>query len=67
MDFIIYKQYFFLSTNDEVSGVEETENQNENNSEIGKFMSSYVYAFMGLNFRRIKFRGHSNPQSFKLI
>ena len=43
------------------------QNQNENNSEIGKCMSSYVYAFMGLNFREIKFRGHSNPQSFKLI
>ena len=57
----------FLSGNNEVNGVEETENQNENNSEIGKCMSSYVYAFMGLNFRGINFRGHSNPQSFKLI
>ena len=43
----------FLSGNNEVSEVEETENQNENNSEIGKYMSSYVYGFMGLNFRGI--------------
>ena len=58
---------FFLSGNNEVSGVEETENQNENNSEIGTCMGSCVYAFMGLNFWGIKFHGHSNPQSFKLI
>ena len=58
---------FFLSGNNEVSGVEETENQNENNSEIGTCMGSYVYAFMGSNFWGIKFQGHSNPQTFKLI
>ena len=58
---------FFLSGNNEVSGVEETENQNKNNPEIGKCMSSYVQAFMGLNFRGIKFNGHYNLQSFKLI
>ena len=58
---------FFLSGNSEVSGVEETENQNENNSEIGNCMGSYVYAFMGLNYRGIKFHGHYNPQGFKLI
>ena len=59
--------FFFLLGNNDVNGVEETENQNENNSEIGKCMNSYVYAFMELNFWGIKFRGHSNPQSFKLI
>ena len=58
---------FFLSGNNEVSGVEDTENENKNNSKIGKCMSSYVYAFMGLNSRRIKFHGHYNLQSFKLI
>ena len=47
---------FFLSGNNEVSGVEETENQNENNSEIGTCMGSCVYAFMGLNFMVIPFR-----------
>ena len=57
----------FLSGNNEVSGVEETEIQNESNSEIGKCMSSYVYAFMSLDFRGIKCHGHSILQSFKLI
>ena len=58
---------FLILGNNEVRGVEETENQNENNSETGTCMGSYVYAFMGLNFWGIKFHGHSNPQSFKLI
>ena len=59
--------FFFLLGNNDVNGVEETENQNENNSEIGKCMNSYVYAFMGLNFQTIVFGGHSSPKSFKLI
>ena len=59
--------FFFLSGNNEVSGVEETGNQNENNSEIGKCKNSYVYAFMGLYFQWIKFHGYSNPESFNLI
>ena len=58
---------YFLSGNNEVCGVEETENQNGNNSEIGKCMNSYVCAFMGLDFWGIKFHGHSILQSFKLI
>ena len=57
----------FLPGSNEVSGVEETENQNKNNSEIGNCMSTYVYAFMGLNFWGIKFHGHPSPQSFKSI
>ena len=59
--------FCFFSGKNKVSGVEETGDQNENNSEIGKCKSSYVYAFMGLNFWGIKFCGYYNPQSFKLI
>ena len=33
---------FFLSGSYEVSGVEETENQNQNNSEIGKCMNAFI-------------------------
>ena len=61
VDFVIYKQYF-LSGNNKVGGGQKTGNQNENNSEIGN-----VHALMGLNFQGIRFRGHSNPKSFKLI